>query len=480
MAARRLRIPLVGPGYQTRARDQSAQRLINWFVEATEQGGKTQFTLYPTPGLIQVAELGDGPVRGAIGIDNDRAVIVASDGVYLLHADLTHDLLGTIGTDTDPVGMAYNGDQVIIVDGQHGYIVEVADETVARITDTEFPNGVTWAQYLDRYFVVGGDGTGRFYISDIADGKGWVGTEFATAEGDPDPLVAGIVDHRELILFGTASFEIWTNTGNPTFPIERTGNAFGEVGCAATATVCKADNTVFWLGKDRGGDGVVWRMNGYQPVRISNHAVEWAIRQYERIDDALAFTYQDGGHAWYVLHFPSADRTWVYSINGGYWHEWLWFREPLGTMHRHRSNCHVMIGRKHIVGDWENGKLYELSPTTYDDAGDPIRRVRRTFAEDADLRQIFYTSLQIDLRAGVGLENDQGRRPRMMLRWSNDGGNTWSNERVATMGKIGEYFARCKFERLGAGRARVWEIAVTDPVEAVVLGAVILAEAGES
>ncbi|NYT76650.1 hypothetical protein H0A71_06570 [Alcaligenaceae bacterium] len=67
-----------------------------------------------------------------------------------------------------------------------------------------------------------------------------------------------------------------------------------------------------------------------------------------------------------------------------------------------------------------------------------------------------------------------------MLRHSNDGGHTWSNTRTATMGKVGEYGMRCKFERLGSGRQRVWEVSITDPVNAVILGAVLLGEPGQS
>lgn len=480
MALRRIRIPFVGPAYETRSPNQSDQRLINWYVEATEQGGKTEFTLYPTPGLVLGATIGAGPIRGALEINGYRAYVVSGNEVFRVADGFVVAKAGSIGSASGQVGMAYNGDQVLIVDGQSGYIVDITANTVTQIADVDFPTGVTWAQYLDRYFIVGGDGSGRFYISDIADGSGWVGTEYASAEGDPDPLIAGIVDHRELFLFGDNSFEIWMNTGNNTFPIERSGNAFGETGCAAVHTLRKADNTIFWLGRDRRGDGIVWRMNGYDPVRISNHALEWEIRHYPRIDDAIAFTFQTDGHSWYVLNFPSADKTWVYDIAGGYWHEWLSFDAARGEFHRHRANSHFMLGRAHVVGDWQNGNLYVLSPDVYTDNGQTIRRVRSTYAEDSDMRRVFYASMQLDLQSGVGLPVGQGSDPKMMLRWSNDGGHTWSNTRTATMGRTGQYGARCIWNRLGNGRARLWEISVTDPVNAVVLGAVLLGEAGES
>lgn len=476
---RRIRIPFVGPAYETRSPNQSAQRLVNWYVESTEQGGKTQFTLYPTPGLRLGVSVGTGPIRGAIEVNKDHVYVISGGEVYRISPGFGATKAGDLVTITGAVGLAYNGRQILIVDGVRGYIVDTQDNTVKQVTDVDFPTGVTWAQYLDQYFVVGGDGSGRFYISDIGDGSKWVGTEYANAEGDPDPLIAGVVNFRELILFGTNSFEIWINTGNITFPIERTGNAFGETGCAAVNSLRKFAGDIIWLGKDRNGDGVVWRMNGYTPTRVSNHALEWEISQYSRIDDAIAFTYQMGGSAWYVLQFPSADRTWVYNINGNYWHEWLSFDSLTGQYHRHRSNSHFMLGRDHVVGDWGNGNLYVLDPEIYTDNGQMIRRLRSTYAEDSDLMRVFYASLQLDLQAGVGLVDGQGSDPKMMLRWSNDG-HTWSNTRVAPMGKTGEYGARCIWNRLGNGRARIWEISITDPVNAVVLGAVLLGEAGNS
>lgn len=473
---RRIRVPFVGPAYETRSPNQSAQRLINWYVEQSEKGGKTQFALYPTPGTVLHVTIGDGPIRGAINT-GAKAYVVSGSEVYRLDSQ---EMIGTIGSSSGRIGMAYNGTQILVVDGAKGYIINVAENTVTQIADVDFPLGVTWVQYLDQYFIVGGDGSGRFYISDLGDGSSWVGTEYASAEGDPDPLIAGVVDHRELFLFGSNSFEIWYNSGNSTFPIERSGNAFGETGCAAVGSVAKADNTIFWLGKDARGEGTVWRMNGYDPVRVSDHGIEWAMSQYARIDDAVAYTYQAFGHTWYVLNFPSADATWAYNVGAGYWCEWLSFDAKTGEFHRHRSNCHFMLGRDHIVGDFENGNLYRLDQNVYTDNGQPIKRVRSTVSDDGDLVRVFYASLQLDIQAGVGLPVGQGSDPKMMLRYSNDGGHTWSNTRVATMGQIGQYGARCKWERLGCGRARLWEISITDPVNAVVLGAVLLGEVGLS
>ena len=67
-----------------------------------------------------------------------------------------------------------------------------------------------------------------------------------------------------------------------------------------------------------------------------------------------------------------------------------------------------------------------------------------------------------------------GYNPQVMLRWSDDGGHTWSNEHWRSMGQIGQYGYRTIWRRLGMTmklRDRVYEISGTDPVKLAIMGA---------
>lgn len=468
-----MRIPFVGPAYRTRSLNQSAQRCVNLYLEATERGGKTEYTLYGTPGLVLRATVGDGPIRGTVVLPG-YMLAVSGDEVYRVNPDWTSTLLGTIGTESGPVFMAWNGTQVLLVDGENGYVIT---NVVTAISDPDFPNGVTWCAYLDSYFIVGGNQSQRFYISDLADGSSWVGTEFASAEGSPDLIVAGIVDHRELWLFGTNTTEVWVNTGNATFPIERLGNAFIEHGCAAVSSVAKLDNTVFWLGQDDRGSRIIWRANGYNPQRISTHAIEYAMAQYGEVSDAVAYTYQQEGHSFYVISFPSGNATWAYDVSTGEWAERAWFFADESSLNRHRGNTHCYFNNLHILGDYENGKLYSYDLDAYTDFGGILKRLRSTTVLEQEQTRIFYHSLQVDLETGSVIDSSD---PQMMLRWSNDGGHVWSDYRTASLGRVGEHGKRVKFNRLGSGRNRVWEISVTDPVKIAITGAILQVSPGEN
>ena len=475
----RIKIPFVGSSYQARSLNADAQRALNCYVEMDNNSPRAPIALYGTPGTVLSFTLPAGPVRNCL-TEGGYTWWVSGNAVYRVSSSFVVTTIGSIGTSTGEVGMVSNGQQILIVDGSKGYLVSVATATMAAISSTAFPNGVKRAAYQDGYFIVTGNlDSQSFYINQTAyDGATWDALDFASAEGSPDSTLGVISSHRELWLFGQNSTEIWSNTGNADFPFVRSGNTFIEQGCAAAGTVAKADNTVFWLGSDQRGAGVVWRANGYSPQRISNHAMEREIQGYSTIADAYAFTYEQEGHIFYVLTFPTASKTWVYDAAVQAWHERAWRNPSTGALLRWRATCHTFNAGLHLVGDFETGNVYSLNLNTYTDNGDPILRLRSTIATENLQNRMFYSQLQVEMETGVGLATGQGVAPLLMLRYSNDGGHVWSNEKVATVGKVGEYAARAQFTRLGAGRNRVWEISMSDPVKFVVLNSDVDIELG--
>jgi hypothetical protein len=73
-----------------------------------------------------------------------------------------------------------------------------------------------------------------------------------------------------------------------------------------------------------------------------------------------------------------------------------------------------------------------------------------------------------------------GYDPQAMLRWSSDGGSTWSSEHWTSIGKMGQYSNRAIWRRLGFGRDRVFEVSISAPVKAVIISANLKASAGDN
>jgi hypothetical protein len=208
---------------------------------------------------------------------------------------------------------------------------------------------------------------------------------------------------------------------------------------------------------------------------VSTHAIEFAIQNYATISDAIGYTYQQEGHAFYVLSFPTAGKTWAYDVSTALWHERAGFEN--GEFVRHRSNCQMSFNNEIIVGDYEDGRLYAFDLDVYADDTEIqkwLRSWRAISPGQNNLKRTAQHMLQLDCESGVGLNNGQGSDPQVSLRWSDDGGHTWSNYHARTMGKIGEFGERVIWRRLGMTlklRDRVYEASGTDPVKIAILGA---------
>ena len=351
--------------------------------------------------------------------------------------------------------------------------------TVLPSTDGAFEGGGT-VDISDNYFVYNKPQSQLWAASDllspITDPL-----SFASKDGSPDDLVAIIVDRREVYLLGEMSSEAWLDVGSVPFPFQRIQGSSTQQGIAAAYSCARVGNSFAYVSKNNRGEATIVQMNGYIPQRISTHAVETTLVGQD-VSDAIAWTYQLEGHETYVVTFPSIGTnglTWAYDITTGLWHKWLYTNNQ-NEYERHRGNCCAFFNQQVLLGDYENGKLYRLSLSQYTDDGQLIRRLRRCPHITTDLQRQYFAELQIQFQPGVGLPTGQGQDPQAMLRWSDDGGFTWSNENWVTIGKQGQYFTRAMWRRLGFARDRIFEVVITDPIKAVIVSANLKAEAGDN
>jgi len=385
-------------------------------------------------------------------------------------------------------------------------------------TDGAF-TGANTVDIVDNYFVYNRPNSQQWGSSNALSPIS-VGTSFSSKDGSPDNLVALIVDHREVYLLGEASSEVWVDVGAAQFPFQRIPGTSTQHGIAAAFSVSRLGNSFAYLSRNNRGQAEIMQMNGYIPQRISNHAVEYTLTgQY--VDDAIAWTYQLEGHEVYVISFPTLNLTWAYDIASNMWHKWLYCNNK-NQYERHRGNCCAVFQGSVLVGDYANGTIYKLDKQNYTDSGQKIRRLRRAPHLVSDLQRGYFDELQIQFQPGVGttgvlqdysngmflgsiyviasdatftigpyetytigsaaqlLPTTPTTYPQAMLRWSNDGGSTWSNEHWVTIGQQGRYKNRAIWRRLGMARDRVFEVVVTDPVNAVIVSANLKASVGDN
>ena len=466
---------LIGPAYMSISKAINAQRCINLRLEVDMANGRAPLSLVGLPGYTEVkTDFPPVPVRGFYRA-KERTFVVVGDKLHELNADLTHTERGTLATSSGHVYFADNGLQMLVVDGLGVLGLTLAtNATVSTIAN--FPAGATHIACVDNTMLAFEPGSQRFQISAVGDAYTWAAIDFASAEGLPDDIVSMISFSRLVYLFGTASLQIFWNSGDANRPFVPVEGSSIEVGCMAPHSVAKDESGVYFLGGDPKGGPRVYKSSGGQTTPISTPAMDFAFiggngEQAYEVRNALAYTFRMEGHSFYVLTFPSSAKTWVYDSSTEGWSEFLeWDTE----WRRHRSNCAIYSSGRQLVGDFENGKIYELSSSVYRN-GSAVQRALRASAHLSSGNQMLtVASLEVICEHGVGLSAGQGADPQMMLRTSKDGANTWTGEMWRPIGKTGEFRDRTRFVRpVGNGRSFVFEVSITDPVKRVIVGGVI-------
>lgn len=461
-------IGLVGPSYKESSIPFDAQRTINLFPVKDERS-KTGSALYGTPGLLRFSNIGVGPIRAEFRATNGRAFIVSGAALYEVDAAGNGTWRGNLLQAKGIVSIDENGFQLALCDGKNLYIFTYSDNDFTRVGSENLPE-VSTVTFIDGYFVVNELDTGRFFISALYNGLVWVALDFATAESSPDKLLRVINGIGQLWLLGEISGEIWTNTGDSAFPFERISGAKLEVGIAAPHTALALDNSLFWVGQDENGTGIVYRTNGFAPKRISTGPIEEAIQKAPKPLEMRSWSYQQGGHVFYVITGGGLETSLVYDLSTGEWHERAYMNEQ-GNWEAHLGNCCMYAFGKHIVGDRRNGNLYELRSDVYTDDGEPLV-AERIFAHLAANGERFsIDALEIDLEGGVGAE--EGNTPLISMRLSKDGARTWGNWYTASMGKIGDYMRKARFRRLGMAEQFTFCVRISSPAKRALLGSYV-------
>lgn len=391
---------IVGGSYADDALPWTHQDTVNYLpVPAEKEGVRSSAILRGVPGFTTFCDLGtNAPIRGMRNVEG-RLFVVSGSTLFLVKPDGSHTSLGTI-PGVSRCSLSHNqitgGNEVVISNGQAGYIYNTAANTFAQITDEAFIGAISF-DFVDGY-ILGIEPARRFaFTSDLADAGSYSSLDRYEAEGSPDLLVGQAVTHREWWLMGERTIEPFTNTGDAEGTFQRTQGTVIEVGLAATHAVAVMDNSVFWLGSD----GIVYRANGYTPQRISTHAIEQAISRCT-LAKAFAFTWEDAGHKVFYLTFQDG-QTWGYDAATGEWHR----RESYG-LDRWRINALVKWNGKWMAGDYSNGKLYALDKASgliQHEDGQPLERRRITGVTHDNQNRLIIDGLALVIDTGKEVGN---------------------------------------------------------------------------
>ena len=482
--------PLTSGAYTATDVIANAQRCVNLYPEANppETQPAAPVTHYPTPGLVLKCTGAAAQVRCLYKATNGDGYAVIGSNVYFITQSFALTLVGTITNGSSTCYMADNGQVIVLVDGTaNGYAIDMGAMTFGHITSTvDAFYGADRVDYLDTYFIFNRPGTNQFYISLsnvsytlLTTGAGFDALDIAAKTGSADPIVTIIVMHKELWLIGSLTTEIWYNSGAADFTFQQLPGAYIEHGCVAPYSIAAQDLNVYWLEQDRQGQRIVVRGANYAAERISTHALEAAMATYPTVVDAVGYTFQQRGHIFYRLTFPSGNATWGFDELTQQWHQ-LAYTDGDGNLNRHRTNTGAAIYGFNLAGDWETGSIYSLSATTYTDNSQPISRIRSWPHSLGNLARVSYKGFIADMSTG----NDDGTidgstyaaPPQVSLCWSDDRGVTFGNKLQQSLGAAGQYKTVLQWSRLGLARDRVFEVSWSAPTKTALNGAYVDAQ----
>lgn len=453
----RITLPIAGQTSKGSILQINAQRSINCYPETQQPGAKASLVLKSSPGLTRLA-IGDYPTRSNYVPYRGKLYFV--QGQYLKYLDALwniHDV-GAIETTGGFVSIAAGRTSLFLVDGQAGYYTNGAGTTLTKVLDADLFNHPYSCCYINSFFVVNNRTSDKFAISGIEDPSTWDALDFAQADKAPDDCLAVAATLGDLYAIGETTTQVYYYSGNADFPFDLYSNGLLEYGTEAPDSIGESEGALFMLGKSKKGGRVVIMMRGFQAQKISHSDIDDQIERMSKVDDAEGFAYIQGGRTFYEITFPSEDVTLVYNVDERAWHE----RKSYG-IGRHRVRGHGYYEGKHVVGDYENGNIYHLDVEAYSENGDPLERTRITSVIGYDRRRISLHSYEAEVNYGAGLLGEDA--PLMTMKYSKDGGKTWSNDQTASIGAHGEYGARAVFRNFGVARQFIVHLTVTDPVD---------------
>jgi len=436
-----------------------------------------------TAAAVQGGHAGTGYAEGDTGTINGTGstytVLTVGGGGSVATFSFTPGSGNSVSTDNATSVLTGAGDGNFEVN-----ITAVADNWLYAVDMTQFNGPIAQIGFLDGYVIATLENSHTFQQSNLEDATVWNGLNIATLSYFPDNIVSMICNART-IQFSSAKKTVWyynAGAGFPVFiPIQ---GAFYETGSAATFGICQtAGNSVFMLSQDERGSLIAVLSNGFSGQRVSTHAVELAWQTYATTSDAVSFSYQEYGHTFVEVYFPTANATWDYDLTTGYWHKRGFWLAANGTYIADRAMSHTFNFGIHLVGDWASGTVYQLSSQYCTDFGNMIRGYRRSPTLAKDNKWIYFNQLEIDAEVGLGVSaadiamwksvygvpplvdgDGNARPPQLMLRWSDDAGKTWSKTYMLSVGSLGRYDKRVIKRMLGRGRKRLWEVSWTDPI----------------
>lgn len=445
------------------------ERLVNLYPEQRQtQGQHGDYALYPVGGFSTFVTVGDVGTR-ALWADAGRCFAIIGPTLYELFVGRTATNRGTVVQDGNPATISYNGatgGQLFITSGGTGYCYVLATNVLTVVLAGE----ATMGGMVNAYFLAFNSANGKVRISNLNDGTTWLALQYFQRTAAPDAWQTMQIRGTEVVMIGSQTGEVWHGVASGSIPFAPYQGVVFPYGVISSFGAGVSGPTVTWVSQNKDGQGIIVAMPGYVPDPISNYALETAVSGYARtssISNAEFLTYQDDGHPFTVVSFPSVPACWANDGKTSIWHERDSLNPLTGLSELWKPRVHCQAFGLHLTGDRTTGTIAIFDQSNMSELdGSAIRRLRIPSPLWATSRTegLRVDRFELICEPGLGTLAGQGQTPKAMLRGSRDT-KTFGTLRTAGAGPQANYLARCVWNRCG-GADSLWvpEITMTDPI----------------
>lgn len=441
-----MQIPVLNGIYTDGVADFRTSYPVN-LVPVPKQQGISNGYLRPADGLAQ-SGVAPGIDRGGI---NWNGVCYRAMGSKLVSVGASGAVteLGDIGSGGQ-VTFDYSFDRLAISSASRLYYWDGL--SVTYVTDTDMGAVIDFC-WVDGYFMTT-DGR-SLVVTELNNPYSVNPLKYGSSEVDPDPIKGLLKLRNEVYALNRHTIEVFDNIGGDFFPFQRVDGAQIPRGVVGTFAACVLIEAIAFLGSGRNEAPSIYVGTNSNTVKIATREIDQILQQYteDELSTAVLESRVDKGHQHLWVHLP--DQTLVYdAAASAVLSEPVWFHltSAINGFSKYRARNLVWCYNKWLCGDPTSPIHGHLADNVSSHYGQDVRWEFGTLVMYNEGRGAIFHELELVCLTGrVGL----GKDPVISTSYSVDG-ETWSQDKFAKVGKIGDRSKRIAW--LQQGHMRDWRI----------------------
>lgn len=434
-----MKIPILSGVYSDAKANYRIAYPVNMVAVAVDNGIDKAY-LRPADGIV-LAGIGTGLDRGGINW-RDKCYRVMGTSLIRINEDNTFTSIGEVGG-IGQVSFTYGFDRLAIASG--GKLYYYNGTTLTQVTDTDLGTclDVVW---VDGYFM-STDGT-NLVVTDLNDPTQVNPLKYGSSEAAPDPIVALRKLRNEVYAVNRYTIEVFDNVGGNLFPFTRVQGAQIQRGALSKTCVTVFNDVLVFIGGAYNESTSLWTTRGGTTERLSTPEIDTILESYsdEVLANALVEARITNGHSYLYVHLP--DYTLLYDADVSTrigQSVWSILTTSNSGMQAYRARGFVYCYNKWLCGDPQSAQYGYLTSSVMSHYNNLVRWEFSTLILYADGKGAIFHTLDLEgLTGRVALNAN----PIIATSYSTDG-LKWSQDKVITMGKIGDSDKRLQWRGMG-------------------------------